>query len=522
MPDLTHTKRSARPRRTARGTGGVDNQSVTKAATSPDSEAAASGKLSTSTGDKVDSAKLSRPTREYAYFLDYQRDWIFDKARLRIVQKGRQIGLSYADAYDSVKKAAMKGGLDVWVVSRDEVQAKQYIRYCKKWAELLMEPFKDMGEPIVAEVEGKAVRAQAITFASGATIYALSSNPDAIVGKTGHVKLDEFALNKDQRMLYAIAKPVTTWGGTLSIISTHRGANSVFNELITDILERGNKMGWSLHTIPIQRAVDAGIVERIDLVTGGSLTRELLPAGTGEAPGVQFIPLREAWLAKQRAECIDEEQWLQEYCCIPADEGAAFISYDMITACEDETSRRPLEWIESCDPSTRLFLGFDVARKHDLSVIDVEEKVGDVFWERGRIEMRAMPYHEQRETLYRLLRNPRVKRCCIDATGLGDQLAEEAKYAFGYKVEPIKFTGPVKEDLAFPLRAAHEDRTLRYTHDSKLRSDLRGIKKETTASGNLRFVGDSDDSHCDRFWAKALALHAGKTAKANYSATLIL
>jgi phage FluMu gp28-like protein len=68
----------------------------------------------------------------------------------------------------------------------------------------------------------------------------------------------------------------------------------------------------------------------------------------------------------------------------------------------------------------------------------------------------------------------------------------------------------VKEDLAFPLRAAHEDRRLRYNKSDALRADLRGIKKETTASGNIRFVGESADSHCDRFWSKALALHAGK------------
>jgi len=44
------------------------------------------------------------------------------------------------------------------------------------------------------------------------------------------------------------------------------------------------------------------------------------------------LKLREAWLAKVRAECIDEEQWLQEYCCVPADESTAFITFEMITA----------------------------------------------------------------------------------------------------------------------------------------------------------------------------------------------
>ena len=54
-----------------------------------------------------------------------------------------------------------------------------------------------------------------------------------------------------------------------------------------------------------------------------------------------------------------------------------------------------------------------------------------------------------------------------------------------------------------------------------LRADLRGIKKETTASGNIRFVGEAADSHCDRFWAKALALHAGKTANIKMECILV-
>ena len=122
--------------------------------------------------------------------------------------------------------------------------------------------------------------------------------------------------------------------------------------------------------------------------------------------------------------------------------------------------------------------------------------------------------------LYRLLGLPQLKRGCIDATGMGMQLAERATERFGYRAEGVTFTGPVKEELAFGLRGAFEDRKLRIVHDDKLRADLRGIKKEVTAAGNIRFVGDSDDSHCDRFWSKALRQHAaGQTMR--FSATII-
>jgi phage FluMu gp28-like protein len=426
------------------------------------------------------------------YFLPYQTTWIHDAAHLRIVEKGRQIGLSYADSYDSVRKVtAPNAKLPVWVVSRDEIQAKQYLLYCKRWARVLAFAAEDMGEVLIDR--DKNLTAQVLKFKNDQCIYSLSSSPDAIVGKTGHVKLDEFALHKDQRTLYAVAKPVIQWGGTLSIISTHRGVGTVFNELITDIKQRGNKMGWSLHTIPIQRAVDDGLVEKINKATGRKDTRE-------------------GWLARQRAECIDEQQWMQEYCCIPADESQAFITYAMISACEQKkTTHRDFAYLKQCGNPIRI--GFDVARTTHLSVIDVEEMEGERFVERMRIEMRNKTFAEQRSEFDRIMSLPNTI-AAIDKSGIGNQLAEEAVERYGaYRVLPYVFTMQSKSDLAWPLRRAHEDKNVHYPMDDALRNDLRGIKKETLPGGGERFQGESADSHCDRFWAKALALFAGKAAE---------
>jgi len=437
------------------------------------------------------------------YFLPYQQRWLRDSSRLKICQKSRQVGLSYIDSYDSVRKAAVRRGKDVWVMSRDEAQARQYIRYCKRWANVLQLAAHDFRQHVYAGGATKSAGVQTLTFASGASIYALSSNPDAIVGKTGHVKLDEFALHKDQRTLYAVAKPVIQWGGTLSIISTHRGAHTVFNELITDIQQRGNRMGWSLHTIPIQAAVEEGLVEKIDAACGA-------PALDDEA----LRGRRQAWLEHQHAECIDEEQWLQEYCCVPADEAAAFISFELISICtEPELRLQPIEEFlaaAQASPSASFYLGVDVARKKDLCVLDVGEKIGDVVWDRLRVEFLNCTFAEMEDALYRLLRLPQLKRACIDATGLGTQLAERAREQFEWKVEPVTFTSRVKEDLALGLKFDLEARRVRLVDDEKLRGDLRGIRKETTLSGNTRYAGEIEGSHCDRFWSKALRQQAAR------------
>ena len=94
-----------------------------------------------------------------------------------------------------------------------------------------------------------------------------------------------------------------------------------------------------------------------------------------------------------------------------------------------------------------------------------------------RLELAGRTFTEMVSVLHRLLKLREVKRACIDATGLGLQLAEQAKEKFGWKVEPVTFTAPVKEELAFGLRADFEDRMVRIVSDDKLlRRPARGQK----------------------------------------------
>jgi phage FluMu gp28-like protein len=74
----------------------------------------------------------------------------------------------------------------------------------------------------------------------------------------------------------------------------------------------------------------------------------------------------------------------------------------------------------------------------------------------------------------------------------------------------VTFTAPVKEQLAYQLRADFQDQRLRIARDDDLRADLLAVQKEVTDSGNIRFVGESEDGHCDRFWAKALRQQAAQ------------
>src|SRR4051812_23570701 len=151
------------------------------------------------------------------FFLPYQLRWLADRSPLKIIEKSRQIGITFTDAYDSVKKVLPPAArLDVWISSRDEAQAKLYVEDCARWAAIFNFAAKQLGK-IVLDEKAKA-SAYVLEFKNGRRIYSLSSNPNALAGKRGHVKLDEFALHQDQATLYRVAKPLTQWGGQLCII----------------------------------------------------------------------------------------------------------------------------------------------------------------------------------------------------------------------------------------------------------------------------------------------------------------
>jgi len=432
------------------------------------------------------------PKNPRALMLPYQARFIKDTARLVLVEKARQIGMSWATAYKLVSTTSLKDARhDDWVSSRDDLQARLLIEDCKQFAALLHLAASDLGQLVVDDSKNSAYVLQ---YANGHRTHSLSSNPDAQAGKRGRRVLDEFCLHPDQRKLYAIAYPGITWGGSMEIISTHRGSASLFNELINEVKHKGNPKGISLHTVTLQSALEEGFLYKLQQKLPETDERQQMD----ETDYFNFI----------KRGCPDEETFLQEFCCVPSDDNAAFISYDLINSCK----YRPDEQWETdlLDAKGQLFVGVDIGRDHDLTVIWVDERLGDTLYTRRVITMQRETFDAQEHALYEILALPQVRRCCIDQTGMGRQFTERAQKRFGnFKVEGITFTAGVKEKLAYPVRAALEDRTCRLPDDPLIVSDFRAIKKETTAAGNIRFTADrGKNGHADRFWAKALAHHA--------------
>lgn len=421
------------------------------------------------------------------YFLPYQIRWLKDTSRYKIWEKSRRIGATYVQSYEDVLdciSGRLKSG-KVFFSSADESAAKEYILYCEQWTKLYDKAARFMGEQVIDRE--KDIKALQIRFTNGARINALSSNPKAFRSKGGKLVLDEFAWHQDDRGLWKAARPIVTWGDPVRIISTHNGKQSLYYKFIQDIA--AGKMNWSLHSVPITQAVDEGLVDKI-----------LGRPATGEE--------RKAWLDEERGACADDDVWAEEYMCQPVDQASAFLPYELITSCENSGALWPPGELPDCGGN--LYLGFDIGRKKDLSVIWLAEKLGSVLYTRRLTVLDRMTFSRQKEHLYHYLSHPQLRRACIDATGLGMQLAEEAQQDFGkYRVEGVNFSGAVKEALAYGLRTLLENKALILPADPLVRDDFHSIRRTTTAAGNMRFdVAGATDGHADRFWAAALCVEA--------------
>lgn len=469
------------------------------------------------------------PERD-TFMLPYQARWIQDRSLVRLMEKGRRIGVSYATAYDAVRQHSTQDyNVDTWFSSRDDLTAKEFIIYCQKFAGVLKVAAEAFNEEILFDDGKKSATASVLRFATNTRINSISSNPDVFAGKGGNVGLDEFALRNDPRAVYDIASPTIDWGGRLSIISTHRGAGNFFNKLITDERDPNPRKhrGISLHRVTLSLALDEGFLWKLQ---------------TKLREGDPRLEMDEAdYYTYQMGRASSKERALQEYECQPEDEASVYLPYDLLEGSFYTGTDNLVEHTEETtdfrgkggriryllpqgvmpthlqaylrDLKTSLYHGKDVARRKDLSVDCVGEARDGMTFVRGVIEFDRVAFSRQEDVLYPLM--PLMSRSCIDSTGIGTQFAERCGEKFGdWRVEAINFTRGSKEMLAGPVRTAFEDRSTRIPDDELFIGDLRMIQKETVGD-HIRYVATDDDdeadSHADRFWAFALMLHAAKT-----------
>jgi phage FluMu gp28-like protein len=436
----------------------------------------------------------------------YQKRWVEDGSRFKIGRICRQGGKTFEATLEAVLDCHERKTL--WVcLSRGERQSKELISQARIHAKAIGVAVKELESTFRGEeAEYKMLE---IRFPNGSRILGLPANPDTARGWSGNILLDEFALHKDSRAIWRALFPTITRGYKIRIVSTPFGKKNKFYELCTEDND------YSKHIVPITKALQEGLVLRDE--AGNPTTAQALKKAFG-----------------------DDEGWAQEYDVEFIDEATAFLTYELIATVEsDEADISPpwvAELVKEAEEAHKhylrtkeersvgaihelplpefdgdLYLGFDVGRKRDLSVIWLDEYKNNIAWSRAVISLVKTPFFIQKRIIFALLSHPKLRRACIDQSGLGMQLAEQAIEHFGeYKVEGVDFTSANKEALATGLKKNFEDLQSRIPISQAIRNSLHSVKKYETTTGHFRFDADrtEETGHADHFWAKALATQA--------------
>jgi phage FluMu gp28-like protein len=427
--------------------------------------------------------------------LPYQVDWCNDLSRMKLWVKSRRIGADYCEAYDAIEKRinrASKGfrRSHYWYSSADESAAYETAEYWRYWAGVFNTVVDHFTDDILDPKTGKTGTSFCVQLPNdGPRLTAMTSNPRRFRSKGGDVCLSEIAFHDDPREMHKAAYPTITWGDSYKALSTHNGEGGILDQwekmarrhIAGD--PRTGDIPWRLHHITILDAVADGLVDKINEIKGTDFTDE------------QF-------LADLRAGCETEDQWNEEYMAVPSMDSVAWLPYDLIEPCEDDAAGDPLRFGDG-----PRYLGADIGEHKDPSTFWWGELVGDIMWVRERRKMRGIPLSQLEEMIIERLRHPKTVRGCVDATGLGTQIGQAAEKTG--KGEAIKFTLPVMDQIASPMRGRFEDRRIRIPAVREVREDLHSIRMERTASGSPRFVAPRTEAgHADEFWACGLMLHA--------------
>lgn len=397
----------------------------------------------TTTRPKSSSRRKWRPP---PVFLCYQRKVCRDRSEVRIIEKSRRIGLSWALAGDAVLEAARSRGCDQFYVGYNKEMAEQFIKDCGLFVEGFHIIATQAEEAFFDDVDddGKLLRRIlmfVIRFSSGHRIHALSSRPENLRSKQGHLIVDEAAFHRDLPSLIKAGMAFTMWGrgGRVTVVSTHNGVDNPFAMLIEET--RAGKHPFSLHRITLKQALRDGLFRRMCLVNGVPWTKE------GER----------AWEAKIRAQYGEDGP--EELDCVPCRSGGTYLPRGLLEECtadvplvrvrlKDEFAQRPDEyraaWAKQwCEQTLAPLLrqlshqrahsfGQDFGRVSDLSVLAPMEIGQDL---RRRVpflvELRNVPYMEQAYIAqYVLDRLPMWRRALFDATGNGAFLGERMVQKF--------------------------------------------------------------------------------------------
>jgi len=401
--------------------------------------------------------------------LEYQRAVVESPARFTWNCWARQTGKSFSFSLRRLLRGLMRERNQI-ILSAGERQSREVMHKVRMHCEALHIACIVAGFDFF---DGVAVRGLEAQLPGGVRVIALPANPMTARGFTGDVFLDEFAMHRDDDAIWSALLPTVLRGeGELDVASTPFGQQNMFYRL------RSNP-DFAASTVTLAEAVAQGL----------DVDAEAMRRAIG-----------------------DELTWRPEFCCEFVDEATSFMPYELIRSCECERLSTEIDWAVLERPEADVFVGADIGRVRDVTAIWLWRREGEAFETAGLRVLSGARFAEQEAILSGLLEKRAVRRCCIDATGLGLHLAERLIERFGeHRVEGVMFTAALKSQLAGGLRARAERGLIRIPADETVAADWHSIARLVRSGGQVRFEADrSSGGHGDRFWAAALGLYAAE------------
>lgn len=100
--------------------------------------------------------------------LPYQKKWINDPSPIKLMEKSRQIGISWATAYSVIRRhLSAENTLDTFISTRDHYLSRLFLKDCQSFADLLHTFLKQKGRPILCK---KQLSKSTLNFSNGTRI----------------------------------------------------------------------------------------------------------------------------------------------------------------------------------------------------------------------------------------------------------------------------------------------------------------------------------------------------------------
>jgi len=258
-----------------------------------------------------------RRDRTPSVLLSYQKRWVEDNSRVKIIAKSRRIGLSWTEAAEDALLAAQADGSNVYYIGYNKEMAREFIDDVAAWSKHYNLAASEIEDTVfLDDNETKSITVYRVWFDSGFKVEALSSRPTGLRSKQGKVVIDEAAFHENLPGLIKAALALLMWGSTVVIISTHNGDGNYFNELINQTLAKKNT--WSYHRVDLDDAIRDGLFERIALRNGQWKEDGYEPSAVGWRQ----------WIVDTYGDDAGEELF-----CIPSQGSSKYFPIATIKAC---------------------------------------------------------------------------------------------------------------------------------------------------------------------------------------------